>query len=209
MGLVPRVKKKQKARLPTRITPELCRLLGLLHGDGNMSYGRVLFTDRERQHHKVIHKLFRKVFGIRLNLFHDKRRNSYYSHTKNKAVYDYLVDELRMPRGAVRSQLSIPSFLPRLEMSLQAEYVGGLLDAEGCVKSRQAEINFSTTSKGVYIFFKKFLARAKIEYSTYERARYKNPEYEIYIYGKERLRSFSELVRFNHPLKRKRLAKFL
>lgn len=74
--------------VPINFSDDLCWLLGLLHGDGNMSNGRVLFCDKNQQFHRnATHKAFTKVFGIKLNFFHDVKRNSFYSHVKNKKLY--------------------------------------------------------------------------------------------------------------------------
>jgi len=209
--LVSKQKRKplMKVKLPVETSPELCRVLGILHGDGNMSGRRVLLTDENRVFHRTIHKLFKTVFGIRMNLFHDIRRNSYYSYTKSVLVYRFLNEIMEMPCGPVRQNLKIPSYMEKLGLKHQAEYVGGLFDAEGCVKTRQAELNLSSTSKNIFKFIGGFLKKIGVTYSTYERRRHKNPEYEIYVYGKDDLKKFSRYVSFLHPLKMKRMAKFL
>jgi len=198
-----------KVRLPTRINPELCRLLGLLHGDGNMSGGRVLLTDQNRAFHSTIRGIFKSVFGLTPNTFHDVNRNTYYTHTKSVLVYRFLTDVMEMPKGAVRQNLRVPAYMKNLGKGLQAEYVGGLFDAEGCVKKRQAELNISTTSKSVFEYLGEFLNGIKVTYSTYVRTRHKNPEYEIYIYGKDDLQKFARYVSFRHPSKKRRMANFL
>ena len=198
-----------KVRLPTRITPDLCRLLGLLHGDGNMSGGRVLLTDQNKKFHVTVRGIFRSVFGLAPNTFHDVKRNSYYTHTKSVLVYRFLTDVMEMPKGAVRQSLRVPAYMKKLGRRLQAEYVGGLFDAEGCVKKRQAELNISTTSKSVFGFLGGFLDGIGVTYSTYVRTRHRNPEYEIYIYGKDDLQKFARHVSFRHPSKKIRMANFL
>ncbi len=210
-NLVKMRKKKPllKVRLPTKITPELCRLIGLLHGDGNMSGRRVLLTDQNKEFHLVIRRIFKSVFGITPNLFHDKGRNSYYSHTKSADVYRFLTEVMEVPQGAVRHKLRAPAYMKKLGLRLQGEYVGGLFDAEGCVKSRQAELNISITSKSVFQYIGRFLRKINVSYSEYIRRRHEKPEYEIYIYGKDDLRKFARHVSFNHPLKKKAMAKFL
>lgn len=198
-----------KVRLPTKITPDLCRLLGLLHGDGNMSGGRVLLTDQNREFHKTIGGIFKSVFGLSPNIFHDINRNTHYSHTKSVLVYRFLNEVMEVPKGAVRQNLRVPAYMEKLGRHLQAEYVGGLFDAEGCVKRRQAELNISTTSKSVFEFLGEFLGGIGVDYSKYIRKRHINPEYELYIYGKDDLHKFARYVSFRHPSKKKRMANFL
>jgi intein-encoded DNA endonuclease-like protein len=116
---------------------------------------------------------------------------------------------MEIPKGAVRQNLHVPAYMKKLSRHLQSEYVGGLFDAEGCVKKRQAELNISTTSKNVFGYLGEFLSRIGVTYSTYIRTRHKNPEYEIYIYGKDDLHKFARHVCFMHPSKKKRMANFL
>lgn len=198
-----------KVRLPTKVTPELCRLLGLLHGDGNMSGGRVLLTDQNREFHKTIRGIFKSTFELAPNTFHDTGRNTYYTHTKSVLVYRFLTEIMEMPKGAVRQKLRVPAYMKKLGRHLQAEYVGGLFDAEGCVKKRQAELNISTTSKSVFGFLGAFLRGIGVTHSPYIRMRHVNPEFEIYVYGKDDLRKFARYVSFRHPSKKRRMANFL
>ncbi len=178
------------------------RLLGIVHGDGNMSYNRLLISDQCRKYHTtVLRPMFWKAFKVRPNIFHDRNRNSYYTHTKKVRVYGFFAENLQVPRGAIREKLFVPLFLKRGSRALQREYVGGLFDAEGSVKSRQAEINFSTTCKEIFDFVGVVLDRAKIDYSRYIRHRHVKPEYEIYIYGIDDLETFHRKIGFTHPEK--------
>lgn len=187
-----------KVRLSRKITPNICRIIGIIHGDGNMSGKRIHVTDKNREYHQYLQKLFMKTFNIRMNLFYDEKKNTYYSHSKNSIVYKYLVEFLELPKGSVRQNLKIPSFLNELPMNLQAEYVAGIFDSESHIRKRQAEIGFTTTSKDVWVFLKKFFKKAEIKFSERIRRRRKNPEFEIFIYGKKYLKKFNKIIRLNH-----------
>ncbi len=173
-----------------------------------MSGNRILFTDECREFHDVIRRLFFKVFSIQLNLFEDKARHTFYSHTKNKAVYAFFVRVLEVPEGPVRT-LSAPTYLERLDDKLLAEYVGGLFDAEGSVSNRQAEVCFYTTSKPLFNVVSRFLKKIRVNYSTYIRTRRARKEFDLHIYGRDDVKAFSKRVQFMHPEKRKRLALIL
>ena len=147
-------KSKISVNLPVTITPDICRIVGIIHGDGNMSGKRLHITDQNFRYHQYLQELFRKVFVLNLNIFHDKNRNSFYSHSKNSIVYKYLTEVLEIPKGAVRENLKIPRFLEKLPVELQAEYVAGLFDSESHIRKRQAEIDFSTTSEQIWNFVK-------------------------------------------------------
>ena len=65
--------------LPAKFSPELCRILGIIHGDGNMSNGRVVITDKCLEYHGVIKNLFEKVFSVKPNIFFDRKRHTLFS----------------------------------------------------------------------------------------------------------------------------------
>ena len=196
-------------KLPKEFSPSLCRLLGVLHGDGNMSNSRVLVSDRCREYHEVIRGLFEKVFGVTPNVFHDKNRNSYYSHFKRKAVYLFLTEVLEVSRGAVRKNLSPPSYEKSWDGELKGSYFGGLLDSEGHVGKLQAKVNFSTTSKPVFDFVCEFLSQNNIKFGSYQRTRRKGNEFEVNVYGKENIGRLLKCSSFQHPEKIARLESVL
>ncbi len=198
-----------KVKLPTEFTSELCRFIGILHGDGNMSFSRILISDKSLLYHKnVLCKIFQSLFGIKLRLFEDKKRHTYYSHIKSKIIYKYLDEVLEVPRGSIRKNLFVPIYLKNLSNELQASYFGGLFDSEGYVSKRQAQANFYTTNKEIFDFVKSFLKSNNIDFSVYTRTRRPNKEYEIYIYSKERLKKLHNLIQIRHPEKLSRLHMF-
>ncbi|GEM_PF-1383147 len=196
-------------KFPNDFSESLCRLLGIIHGDGNMSYGRILITDKCKDYHLVIRNLFEEIFDVTPNLFHDKNRHSYYSHLKRKAVYLFLVEVLEVPRGSVRQNLSPISFVKTWDSKLKGSYLGGLLDSEGHISKLQAKINFTTTSKPVFDFVADFLTEHEIKFGKYVRHRRANPELEINIYGKQNISKFLTYTSFRNPEKIARLEKFL
>ena len=199
---------KNPVILPISFTPELCRIIGVIHGDGNMSGKRVHVTDHNLEYHKYLHRLFKKAFDITPNIFHDKNRNTFYTYFKNSVVYKYLTEVLEIPKGSVRN-FHIPKFLEKLPLELQAEYVSGIFDSESHIRKRQAEIDFTTTNGELWMFLIKFLRRINVKFSQRKRYRRKNPEFEIIIYGKSNIRTFCKIVNFKHPEKIKRLSLFL
>ena len=198
------------SKIPTTLTKDLCRVIGIIHGDGNMSSSRIHITDKCLEYHtQELQPLFKKVFNLKLNLFHDVKRNSYYSHIKNKEVYRYLTEELKISKGSVRKNLAIPNYLKNLTDDLKASYLTGVFDAECCVSKRQAEINFSTTSQKLFNFINKFLNKNQIKNSQQIRDRRKNKEYEIYIYGRENIKNMLKIIKIKHPNKILRLQKMV
>lgn len=205
-----RIKNSKKiVILPTSFTNDLCRIIGIIHGDGNMSNKRLLITDNNFRYHQYLRKLFKKTFRINLNLFEDRRRSTYYSHSKNSILYKYLTGVLEVPSGAVRKALKLPNFLDNLPLTIQAEYIAGIFDSESHIRKRQAEIDFSTTTEDLWTFVKHFLSKIGVKFSARIRRRRKNPEFEIFIYGKNNLILFNKFVKLKHPDKVKRLTAFL
>ncbi len=194
--------------LPKYFTPELCRIIGMIHGDGNMSNGRLVITDKCLGYNAIIRNLFEKAFSVKPNIFHDRKRHTYYSHFKRMAIYKFLVEVLEVPKGPVRRSLSLPSYVHMWDAKLKASYIGGLFDSEGHVGKAQAKISFSITTKDIFEFVKNFLEGNKIKVSIYLRYRHEKPEYELYIYGRQNIQVFLKLVKFYHPDKISRLKPF-
>ena len=196
-------------KLPTKSTAKLCRFLGVMHGDGNMSFNRIHVSDKSKQYHtEVIAPMFRELFGVGLNLFHDCGRNSYYSHIKCSVLYRYLTEVLEIPKGAVREKLFISKDITSGSLKQRAAYIAGLFDAEGHISKRQAMVSFSTTSKVLHTFVQSFLKDIKVKFSPSERKRRTNVEYEIYLYGKTNINKFKDIVTLKHPNKVSRLSNF-
>jgi intein-encoded DNA endonuclease-like protein len=113
------------------------------------------------------------------------------------------VEILEFQPGAVRCSLkALPSYLPKLKQTKQAHYIAGLYDAEGHIKKRQVEIDFSITSKPVWKFIQAFLKTTAIQYSPLVRERKGRKKiFEIYIYGKKDVRNFVKTIPIQHPAK--------
>jgi hypothetical protein len=203
---------RYRVRLPTKLNNDLCRFIGIMHGDGNLSYKRILITDKKKKYHEeVVKPLVEILFNLPLNLFHDENRSSYYSHIKSSVLYRYLIEVLEFQPGSVRCSLTkLPSYLYQLKLENQAYYIAGLYDSEGSIKKRQIEIDFAITTKPIWHFIQTFLRRNGIKFSTRVRTRKKwLPNYEIYIYGREEVTKFTQTVPLLHPAKLKRLERSL
>lgn len=188
----------------------ICRLLGIMHGDGNMSYSRVHITDKCLDYHiKIIHPLFNELFGVKMNLFHDKNRNSYYSHTKKKDVYKFLTEKLKLPEGSVRKNLKVEEFMNKWNDNEKAFYIAGIFDSEGYVSKRQAEISITITSKEIFDFISNHLHKLNFTHSKRMRNRRMKTEYELRMYGKKNISSFFNRIPIKNPDKIHRLIKFL
>ncbi len=196
---------RQEIVLPKHNSHDLFRLIGIMHGDGNMSYNRILITDKSKKFHRTIHGFFRKLFNAKINLFKDVKRNSYYSHTKNRKLYEYFTEKLEIPKGAVRKQLYLPSFISNSSLNLRKSYIGGLFDAEGYVITRQAEIGISITNEEIWRFVSKVFDEINLKHSKNIRNRREANEFEIHVYGKDRLEKFQREISFSHQEKIKKL----
>ena len=195
-------------KLPLKESKSLLRFLGLLHGDGNMFNKRILITEKNKDFCDKISQLFEKIFTIALNIFYDKNRNSYYCHVKNSVIFRYLIEVLEIPNQSVRKNISLPTYMNKLYLKFQKEYVGGLYDAEGWVTSRQAHVGLSITNKDIRDFVSEILTRCGIKHTKSFRDRRPNIEYEIHIYGKDNLKKFQKSISFTHPLKITKISSF-
>jgi hypothetical protein len=199
--------------LPERFSYDLCRFIGVMHGDGNLSSDRILITDEDLEYHTtILHPLFKSIFNLKLNLYHDEDRGSYYSHIKSSIGYRYLLEVLGFSAGSVRDSLleNIPPYLYHFDQCQKSHYVAGLYDAEGHIKSRQIEIDFSITSFQIREYIANFLYSCGINYTPLDREREgRSTSYEIYIYGRNNVSLFRNLIPMLHPAKIRRLRDML
>jgi intein-encoded DNA endonuclease-like protein len=186
--------------IPETFNQELSRILGIMHGDGNMSGARMHISDESYGYQKtVIIPLFQDVFGVTLNLYHDHTRNSYYTYTKCRIVYYYLVEVLELPEGAMRPNIRIPSYLAFAPVKLQASYVAGLFDAEAHVRRNQAEIDFYTTTPELVMFVANYLDRTGVKHGFLTRQRQRKREYELIMTGQSNVKQFIDATPLRHP----------
>jgi hypothetical protein len=86
---------RYRVKLPQQFNYDLCRLIGIIQGDGNLSSNRILITDKNSEYHQeVLQPLFKRLFNLPLNLYFDRNRSSYYSHVKSSIVFRYLIGVL-------------------------------------------------------------------------------------------------------------------
>ena len=188
-------------KLPLKESKALLRMLGIIHGDGNMYGNRILITEKNKKFGIEISKLFNKLFGVKLNIFYDKNRNSYYFHIKNSVLNRYFISVLEIAKNSLRRKLKIPGYIKKLKFEFKKEYIGGLFDAEGWITKRQAHIGFSITNKKIRDFVSSILNKCKIKHTKNFRNRRKNIEYEIHIYGIKNIKKFQEKIIFTHQEK--------
>ena len=188
--------------LPTNLTIDLYRIVGIIHGDGNMSGRRILISDKNLSYHEnVVIPLFERTFGITLNLYYDRNRHTYYAHSKCKILYLFLVEIFNIPQGPVRSHITIPELFAFAPSKLHANYIAGLYDSESHIRKNQAEIDFYSTSLVLINFIKQYLMNTQIEYSLMKRNRGNLTEYELIITGKRNVTKFSKYIPMLHPAK--------
>lgn len=214
----PKIVKKQnkyvwgKSKTLTKIPKDtilLLRTIGIIHGDGNMSNERILISEKEFDFQIRLHNYFKKLFGMEFNIYQDKNRNTFYLHSKNKVVYNFLNQVLEIPKGSIRKNIKIPSYFENLNQNEINSYVEGLFDAEGSVKIKQAELNFCSNSKILFDFVKEILNKNEIIFSPYSKKREERKNIEYNIYGKNNLKNFQSRIGFSHPTKIKKLTKHI
>ncbi|MHA1196518.1 MAG: LAGLIDADG family homing endonuclease [Promethearchaeota archaeon] len=186
-------------------------------GDGNFSDEddkRILITDKCKEYHKnVIIPLAKYLFNLDFNLYPDGNRNSYYSHKKSSVLYRFFIPSLGFRPGSVRKQIinEIPEYLYDLDVYQKAHVIAGLFDAESKVSLKQAQIDFSISSRPIWEYIYQFLDYVGIKYSLPGRREGRRPsgEYEICITGRYNIEIFLDFVPMKHPEKIKRLKKFI
>ena len=201
-------KSSHRVKLPTNLNRELCWLVGLIQGDGNISKTRILVSDSTEEFHRTISKCFQKQFGVNLNLFHDKNRNTFYSHTKSAVIAYFLAEVFDMTIGKKENVL-VPKLIASASLANRTAYLKGLFDAEGSVSQRQAAMYISTTSNEIAEFSFQTLAEIGVKSSVRSRQRPgRRPEYDVEVYGLNDVMKFLHNVGSDHITKANKLLAF-
>jgi intein/homing endonuclease len=188
-------------RLPVKLSQDLCWIIGILQGDGNISGTRIHVSEESKEFHTELRETFEKVFGIQLHLYRDGARNTYYSYVKSTIISDFLKDVFKLCNGRKTNQ-EIPKLIRESTVYRKSAYVSGLFDAEGYLSKRQAAIGFSVSDRSIAEFVSRTLSEIGVKHLTRSRFRSnRRPEHVIEVYGRKRVKRFLEKVGFRHPLK--------
>ncbi|WP_436906554.1 SpoVR family protein [Halosimplex marinum] len=118
-------------RVPDRVTEQFGRFLGLLVGDGHIATDsrHVGFTTAEEAHAEEFAGLASELFGVDPTV--EKQGSRWRVYGYSEALKSLLVDEFDLPVGKAAAEKVVPEPVRRSPRSVVAEFVRGLMDADG------------------------------------------------------------------------------
>lgn len=119
-----------------RRSSDLAELLGIIFGDGHLSYYQVSVTtnsETDKEHAMFVKMLIEKLFvGVKVNIRKRLNQKALDIVTSSRNIVDFL-KKLGMPAGdKLRSGLQIPDWILKSRV-YQKGFVRGLFDTDGCI----------------------------------------------------------------------------
>ncbi|MBY8995985.1 MAG: hypothetical protein KGD59_15655 [Candidatus Heimdallarchaeota archaeon] len=153
--------------IPTKITPALAYLCGIVNGDGHLHTHWLRVVDETKEHIELISKLFVKLFNDSGEIF--KTRNAWNVELRSSSavrLFNFLTDQTI--KGAKYDSLREPLLFKQLGEPYRSLYWRGAMDADGSFKRR---ISFASASKTYVLDFKQYLSSIGIKSTFYSKVK--------------------------------------
>jgi len=135
-------------RVPDRVTDQFGRYLGLLVGDGHVSTDsrHVGFTTASETHAEEFAGLTSELFGIDPTV--EKQGSRWRVYAYSEALKSLLVEEMDLPVGSAAAEKTVPEPVLRSPRSVVAEFLRGLMDADGYAGEQGAILSTKSETIG-------------------------------------------------------------
>jgi hypothetical protein len=202
---------------------------GLHIGDGSLGcYRRHQYRyalsgnkNTEAQFYRfVIAPLLKKLYGLAPSL--PTYRNSIYAIIYSKSLLYFKSEVTGMPIGRKDALRHLPRQILDQGLKNRANLISGLLDADGCVKTRKTDsgiyprISIAQKTKGIVgdvqdIMLREFEITSTLYRNDYEDRRIGRVETRWFldVNGYENLRKFASLIGSRHPVINDKISSFL
>ena len=191
------------------LTEDLGYVLGTLVGDGtwNTKSATGLTSHKEDIPHFI--KEWEKVFPKNELKITKKRGSKAQTLQFHSFPYRRFLDNLGFTLGVDRSSKDIPWSIRQSPKSVQASFISGLYDTDGCAENNGQSITFCTSSnrlaKTLQVMLLGFGIISKILTKPIEGKDY----YIVYILGKESREIFAKEINFKLPRKKDKLDSYV
>ncbi len=128
----------KKVVLPDQLTSDLAYLCGILAGDGHINIRREKHDwlikcvgnpkNEVEFYNQVVKPLFKKVFGLEVNLRLQDGGETYGFCTWSRSIVLFLTEEVGLPYGSKYSKLTIPTIFR--ENNLVEPFIRGVADTD-------------------------------------------------------------------------------
>jgi len=187
--------------IPTKLSPTLAYLCGVVNGDGHLHRHWLRVVDETKEHIELISKLFRNMFNDTGKIF--LTGNAWNVELRSSSavrLFNFLTDHTI--QGAKYDSLREPLLFQRLGVPYRNLYWRGAMDADGTYKNH---ISFGSASMQYVKDFQLFLQSINIPSKFY---RMKNGAYLLTIPIDFKL-SFAKQIGALNPKKKQDFCKLL
>lgn len=141
--------------IPTKVTPTIAYLCGVINGDGHLSTHWLRVIDETKEHIELLSELFEKQFNDAGEIFKTRNANAWNVELRSSSavrLFNFLTDQTI--QGAKYDSLREPLIFKELGEPHRNLYWRGVMDADGSYKNH---ISFSSASKYYTDDFRDFL----------------------------------------------------
>lgn len=204
----------KKCLLPKIMTKDLAYLLGAINGDGYVhKNGRYITLATDSKYHiKIINLLFKKIFAIDGYITDN---NTYHKiEIGSRPVHSFI--SLFCPVGKKTGHLRVPEEV-KIKKELLLSYLSGLFDTDGCIgyNKKKRRVYFVFVQKDKNFTFDVYRCLVRLGFHVNEPRVWYSPrepysairdlkEWRIYIGSKRDLYNFLNLIKFQHPVKKRK-----
>ena len=157
---VPKV--SYKITPPTAISPELCRIIGYLLGDGHIYVNErkeiyeIVFTNTDQDLLEDYINCFKRVFGLAPRVL--KRDRIFRAIVRSVDVFNFLREVT--PQLLVQSKLrEVPPIIMQADNSMVTSFLKGIFDSKATINSRSGEIALYSTNEKLLVQIQTLLCR--------------------------------------------------
>jgi len=194
---------RERIHVPDHVREQLGRFLGLLVGDGHVSSaaGQVGLTSGSRDRAEEFAGLATELFGVNTTVERADHRFRVCIYSED--LVELLTQEFELPDGKAAELKTVPEQILRSPRSVVAEFVRGLLDADG--HAGDQGLILSSKSEQLSKTIQQILANFDIISRRREQA---DGCYHVHLTGKS-ARRFRDEIGFGYQQKSKRLDTYL
>ena len=208
--------RNKKNFLPLRLSKDLLYVTGYLYGDGCLYSKKfsISFVDEYETQILEVAKKIESLFKCNYKIYTNESKSELRIYSKPICLFFNRVFE--MPIGEKYSRLKVPNIVYRLPNSLKAEFLKGVMDADGGILRvedyeqipswfvNSPQIDLAQKSK----FFIGQIKGLFLNFGIKATGPYYNKNnkcYKVVISGKKQLKRYHKLQLFSHSMKKWRL----
>ena len=200
-----RYDKEKKLKFPKKLTPELAEEIGMSIGDGFLSERKYEYrlkgNKNERDYYdSFIGPLYKKLFNLDLSI--RDYENTYGFEISSKGFWTFKNKVLCIPSGR-KDNITIPKVVKINNVKILTSFIRGLFDTDGSVSFSKRygygnyypRISISFKSKKLVVEVMEILQMLGLE----PKISKKDPYWQTYLNGYERLEKYSKLIGWSNP----------